>query len=621
MFSSISKGERIKVIKNCYWPLFDLVKMNVPIGIEASAITLEIIKKCDPDWIHCLKEYIKMRKIEFIGSGYSQLIGPLVPYKLNKLNQRLGSIYYKDTFGFKPKTALVNEMAYSRGILDSYIVNDYKSIIMEWNNAKMFNPKWDDHFKYYSQVVKSINNKKINLIWADSIAFQQFQRYAHNEISLENYLSYIKKNNAKEERFFPMYSNDVEIFDYRPGRYKTEFENTYENEWSRLFKLFEVLDNYDSCSFVFPSETVNYRSPKSQNAIILETTNQPIPVKKQEKYNINRWALTGIDDININSRCFELFNNIKEENSNSHWEELCYLWSSDFRTHICSQRWKDFNKKLKNALDNSKKLLNKQKEIKVIPKIKENENTIEAHTNNFSLILNKKKGCSIKNFFINDIDSKSLFGTIAHGFYENISLGADFFSGHSVIERWGKHKITDLNQNFKLQNNHRKNITVVQNYEDYKFINTISFFEKKITFFKSINIKNKEKLIIRPFIITFNPLAWDKNSLYLRTHNGGADFERFDINDYFINQNDIYSSLISSRHAFGNTEGIIIIGDKYKFITFEVDMSISALIPSIMYQNDDNSFCFRLYFSARELDETRKNKKNNDLIKSKISIY
>ena len=55
-------------------------------------------------------------------------------------------------------------MAYSRGILDSYVETNYQNIIMEWNNAKMFNPHWKNSFKHYAQVVKSNNGKKINFI-------------------------------------------------------------------------------------------------------------------------------------------------------------------------------------------------------------------------------------------------------------------------------------------------------------------------------------------------------------------------------------------------------------------------------------------------------------------------
>ena len=34
--------------------------------------------------------------------------------------------------------------------------------------------------------------------------------------------------------------------------------------------------------------------------------------------------------------------------------------------------------------------------------------------------------------------------TLPHGFYDDISKGADYYSGHLVLETPGQHKITDL---------------------------------------------------------------------------------------------------------------------------------------------------------------------------------
>ncbi|MBT6937167.1 MAG: glycoside hydrolase, partial [Candidatus Marinimicrobia bacterium] len=95
MYSSIEEISRKEVIRKCYWPLFKLADMGIPIGIEAPAVTLEIINKLDPDWVVSLSQYISDDKIEFIGSGYSQIIGPLVPAKVNEWNQELGLEHYK----------------------------------------------------------------------------------------------------------------------------------------------------------------------------------------------------------------------------------------------------------------------------------------------------------------------------------------------------------------------------------------------------------------------------------------------------------------------------------------------------------------------------------------------
>src|SRR5579863_423326 len=78
-FSSIEEAQRGEVIRRCYWPLLRLAKDHGPIGAEATGFTLEEIASRDPDWCAEATRLIERGRIEFIGSGYAQIIGPLVP--------------------------------------------------------------------------------------------------------------------------------------------------------------------------------------------------------------------------------------------------------------------------------------------------------------------------------------------------------------------------------------------------------------------------------------------------------------------------------------------------------------------------------------------------------------
>ena len=78
-YSSIEEEERLTVIERCYWPLLRLIeKYKIPVGLEASAYTLGEINRLDPAFIKKLKILIKNNDCDFIGSGFSQIIGPLV---------------------------------------------------------------------------------------------------------------------------------------------------------------------------------------------------------------------------------------------------------------------------------------------------------------------------------------------------------------------------------------------------------------------------------------------------------------------------------------------------------------------------------------------------------------
>ena len=113
-YSSIPEKDLPTVIKDCYWPLLNLIEdLDVKIGIEASGYTLEKIKEIDPSWIRELKSLIKTKNCEFIGSGYAQIIGPLVPAKVNEQNLSIGNKVYKDILEIKPEIAYINEQVYS----------------------------------------------------------------------------------------------------------------------------------------------------------------------------------------------------------------------------------------------------------------------------------------------------------------------------------------------------------------------------------------------------------------------------------------------------------------------------------------------------------------------------
>ncbi len=82
-FSSIEEERRGDVIARCYWPLLRLAEQH-QIGIEISGYTLVEIAARDPAWIARAKALIAQGRIELIGSGYAQMIGPLVPQRVTR---------------------------------------------------------------------------------------------------------------------------------------------------------------------------------------------------------------------------------------------------------------------------------------------------------------------------------------------------------------------------------------------------------------------------------------------------------------------------------------------------------------------------------------------------------
>ena len=299
-FSSIEKKDLKNVINSCYYPLLDLIeKNNFKIGVEASGNSLIEIERLDKNWIGKLKTLIKRDKVEFIGSGYSQSIFPLVPHEINFKNIKLGNDIYKKILGQKPNIALVNEQVFSSSLIPIYKKNGYDAIIIDWKNTKLANKNLPNALEFECQKIYHDKKNSIKVLWSNSLLFQKFQNYVHGEISMKNYLKFLNARKSLKKSLC-LYSNDAEVFNYRPGRFNTEAKLDNVDEGSIISNLYKSLDRKKN-SFLFPSQIVE--KSKISKKIIITNAKHPIVTKKQAKYNIMRWSLSGRNNLYINTLC------------------------------------------------------------------------------------------------------------------------------------------------------------------------------------------------------------------------------------------------------------------------------------------------------------------------------
>ncbi|MGB9200332.1 hypothetical protein, partial [Methanobacterium sp.] len=291
-FSSIPEDQYSSVLDKCYWPALDLLEdYNVNLGFEFPASTLEIIDGMDDGFISTLKKYWSKSRSEVIGSGYSQNIFPLIPSKANLINLIQGNQVYEEILGKTPVTAYVNEQTYSDGLVGLYKEAGYHNLIADWDNANKYN-NFPKHYKYSPKILVGADKTKINLIWNSTIAFQQFQRYVQNRLSFEDYIKYINSHYSKEyNRSFLLYAYDLEIFNYQPGHGDLLKSENPLNESYRINKLFEYLEDVEHIEVITPNEVV--KKFKSEIEVSLGATEYPIQCKKQFKYNVTRWAVSG----------------------------------------------------------------------------------------------------------------------------------------------------------------------------------------------------------------------------------------------------------------------------------------------------------------------------------------
>jgi Glycosyl hydrolase family 57 len=624
-YSSIEEEDRVSVIQRCYWPLLKLSKeLRVPIGIEATGSTLESIADISPAWVEQLRDLINEGLCEFIGSGYAQIIGPLVPAEVNAANLRFGNHVYKKLLGCSPSIGLINEQAYSSGLIDHYVNAGFKAMMMEWDNPFHEHPTWNPEWRYYPQIACGASGQELPIIWNKSIAFQKFQRFVHGDLEWKDYLAYLTHHAGPTSRVFPLYGNDAEVFNYRPGRYLTEAVPVAD-EWERIRFLVARLKEDDRFQFIRPSETLNFLTDSSAgHRLSLESPQCPIPVKKQAKYNVLRWAVTGRDDAGINAACFRAYEAIKMNPfaTDHDWQELCYLWSSDFRTHITKRRWVAYQKRLHRFQINLGLSAPKKLFSPMVPKkqhsfaqfhpqwdIRRCGQFLEVENSHVKVRVNCRRGLAIDGFWVRAISPYPLIGTLHHGFYDDISMGADFYTGHLVLESPGRPKLTDLTyvepEVAPMVGDSGVDIHCV-------IPTRLGSIEKTLSVGWNGDLRVRYALYwnrvpagaLRIWPVTLLPNSFDRGSLTIQTHNGGFVPEAFSLSHGVIDHSRSVSFLVSANSGLGMTEGTMIIGDSKTKLAIAVKQSTGYLVPLVTTFSVGESYFSRVAFSASECDDT-----------------
>jgi hypothetical protein len=589
-FSSIDKRNLKIVLKKCYWPLLNLISNNkFNISIEATGSSLIDINKIDENWIIELKNLLKKNKCDFVAGGLNQIISPLIPYEVNLYNLKKGNEIYNKLLGYIPKIAYVNEQTYSKSMNDLYIKAGFKKIILEWENSLKANQNvWKNNFKKHICYSEDINKNKIDIIWNSSTNFQKFQRYIHGNLTLNEFiknLNYYKKNDI-----YSLYGSDAEIFNFRPKRYQNEqiLEN---NEWKRMENLF----NYISKDKKYKLSLI--KKLKSKKIKINKITNaaHPIIVKKQNKYNVIRWALTGHDDVNLNSFCWKLYKKIKDKK----FDYLCSLWASDLRTNITKTKWNKIKKII----------YRKEKEKNFFEKNLRDEKIISTYkylkNKNISIKLNTNKGLVLDEYIDKNISSKSLFGKLPQGYMESIDHNVDYFSGHFTNEINNK-KISDLNYKIKKISLSKDSLKIVYKNSQINYTKQIKINHNGLNF--KFEIKNTVLGSARLFYISLNPNLFDLNNFFYACKNGGNYLEKFFLKDSFnFNHGEIVSNIVSAKVCLGCTDGFFYFGDNEKYFKIKINKELSSVCPMMQFYKKGKKFVLRIFFSISEIDDTKKN--------------
>lgn len=613
-FSSIKEAQHPDVVARCYWPLLHLAEQDIPVGLEMTAYTLEAINAVDPAWVAQFKALLLAGKCELVASGDSQIIGPLIPAEVNSANLRLGQDSYQQLLGVRPRLAYINEQAVSAGLLDIYIDAGFEAVVVEWDNPFSHNGGWSHDFLARPQSLKSASGREIKVIWNHAIAFQKFQRYVHGELTLDDYLQYLVKVLKPGTVAFPVYGSDAEVFDFRPGRYHTEAEQIT-GEWQRIERLFFTLREMEAYYWASPSQLLSLWQPGQ--ALALTNAQHPVSVKKQAKYNLCRWGLSGRNDLLLNTLCFQELARLKAQPNagDDHWRALCRLWASDLRTHLTRER---YNALALNPPTTSAPCFTPWQHREGIELQYDSERRrLQIRTPELHLTLNGNRGLAIESLAFASHHFAPVIGTLSHGHFDHISYGADFYSNHLLLERFRhRDRVADLNR-VDYQLGEQDGCPVIYCRQSLKSGGLLKWYkldgECLITGFH-FEENCRPEASVR---LGFMTLLDCRQRAWYQTRLGGTEDEFFQI-AADMDQGTPVSSIVSSASALGATAGAIHFGSKERGVRIGWDPAACAALPMISSKKIDSQYLNRLWFSLAEADETLK--EGGSLLDMSLSI-
>jgi hypothetical protein len=233
---------------------------------------------------------------------------------------------------------------------------------------------------------------------------------------------------------------------------------------------------------------------------------------------------------------------------------------------------------------------------------------LTVQTDAATLILNTRRGLAIESLTFPGVSDRPLVGTLSHGYYDDISLGADFYTGHLILEPPGAPKVTDLD---RVEAEVHRTVDGVE--VSAVVATALGPVHKRLRLFDgqpAVELTYEfewEGLPVASFrlgFVTLLPDAFDRDTLYYSCHNGGDTSERFALSGTSIDHGRPVSSLVSASGGLGVTGGVVEIGDALHAVRIEVDQACSAVMGLLTYREVRDTFFCRLAFSAFELDET-----------------
>ncbi|MCB1049090.1 MAG: hypothetical protein H6510_08620 [Acidobacteria bacterium] len=601
-YSSVDEQQLDTLIDQCYFPLLHLAE-NHPIGLEINAYSLERIARRAPEWVRQLRVLLRQRRVSLIGSGYVQMIGPLAPAHVVRANLAWGNLLYQKHLRRSPKWALLNEMVYANGLEQLYLEAGFRGIITESENLL-------DALGYPKKAPSRLGLSACPVLLTSSMLMQKTQRYVQGDLSLEEILNALSQNGVDRQPI-ALYSGDAEIFGFRPNRYLHEHRALPDSDWLRLAELFQAVAR------TYPWRRVDQLTRRRSKSALLNRAEKSNAVKKQNKYNLSRWAISGRNDLWLNTFAHRWAQRAISWPANSpRWLPILKLWASDLRTHITETRWSQVAKHLYRFQSGAQglepilgRLWPDWQDTETV-QIREKGLSLQVQTPSLRATLLLRRGAALAELAFAQHDWVPCLVSLPQGTFQDVSRMVDYYSGLTIAEGWQEQaRWTDL-EPVRLRISLQPDRVVLQT-----VLNTpYGGFRKQWIL----------DWVRQEFRLAWDMTHWEPHMLNLRlggfclnpnwipAHDVGWQSKGLDGLPYrykavdSVDQCQTLSFRVSCPGGLAVPDGHLSWGAPNRGLSVSWDPSRNAAFPLWVHQREKTAHLSRLFFSLAETDETRR---------------
>ncbi len=326
----------IKVLKKindeCYQPLFRIIQQyeNAQFCLNINGVLVEMLYEFGlGETMDLIKDLVKQKKIEIVGTGKFHPILPLIPKEEAERQIHLNEDVNRREFGnnWKKLGFFPPEMAISPAIIELVKNLGYEWIII---SGVACPTNWP-----YDKIHQAAN--KLLLYFRDDILSNKI---SFKNITTKEFIDNL--NNLYKSESYIIISQDVETFGHHHAHYETDF----------LGKVLRKLEKENDICTCFISELKKYFPIEKKGLIPKESSwstteqdlkqNIPFPLWKHPKNEVHKYYWKILKSLN---KLMELLEGIDKSKN---WEVEQYSntarWFYDRGLHSCPTWWANYNR-------------------------------------------------------------------------------------------------------------------------------------------------------------------------------------------------------------------------------------------------------------------------------------